>query len=131
MRLSPPAPGIARQARENTTIGSHKVPKSASITIATWCLHRHEKLWIEPAAFDPDRFAPDKAKDRHRCAYLPFGAGPRICIGMSFAMLEMTTIIATLLREFRLRPTPGHRPQIGSHLFLRPIGGMPPLIESL
>lgn len=131
MRLFPPAPGIARQARENTTIGPHKVSKSASITIATWCLHRHEKLWEEPAAFDPDRFALDKSRERHRCAYLPFGAGPRICIGMNFAMLEMTTIVATLLREFRLRSAPCHRPQIGSHVFLRPLGGMPLLIEPL
>jgi len=105
------------------------VSSRAPIYIATWCLHRHDKLWDEPTAFDPDRFAPEKVRARHRCAYLPFGAGPRICIGMNFAMLEMTTILATLVRDFRFKTVPGHRMELAPTLTLRPKGGLPLLIE--
>jgi cytochrome P450 len=89
------------------------------VIIAIWCVHRHEKLWDEPNGFYPDRFASEKVKARHRCAYMPFGAGPRICIGSNFAMLEMTTILATLVRGFRFKPAPGHRVALPSHLTLR------------
>lgn len=131
MRLFPPAAGIGRQAREDTMIGSYAVSKHEPIYVATWCLHRHEKLWEEPNAFDPDRFAPEKVKARHRCAYLPFGAGPRICIGMSFAMLEMVAILATLVREFRFDTVPGHRMKLAPTLTTRPKGGLPLLVEPI
>jgi cytochrome P450 len=125
MRLFPPAAAIGRQPREDTTFGDRKVSKTEPIYVATWCLHRHEKLWDEPNGFDPDRFAPEKTKGRPRCAYLPFGAGPRICIGMSFAMLEMTAILATLVRDFRLDTVPGHRLELEPSLTTRPKGGLP------
>jgi cytochrome P450 len=72
-------------------------------------VHRNEKLWEDPNAFDPDRFAPEKVKSRHRCAYLPFGTGPRVCIGSDFAMLEMTAILWTLVRGIRFAPAPAHK----------------------
>lgn len=129
MRLFPPAPGIGRQARDDTMIGPHAVSKKTPIFVATWCLHRNERLWDEPTAFDPDRFAPEKEKARHRCAYLPFGAGPRICIGMNFAMLEMTTILATLVRDFRFKTVPGHKPALAPNVTLRTKGGLPLIVE--
>ncbi|WP_330083780.1 cytochrome P450 [Methylocystis iwaonis] len=125
MRLFPPAAAIGRQPREDTTLGPHKVLEKEPIFVAIWALHRHEKLWDEPNAFDPDRFAPEKAKARHRCAYLPFGAGPRICIGMSFAMLEMTAILATLVRDFRFTTVEGHRLELAPDFTTRPRGGLP------
>lgn len=125
MRLFPPIAALGRQPRENTTLGPHAVLKSEPIFVAIWALHRHEKLWDEPSAFDPDRFAPEAAKKRHRCAYLPFGAGPRICIGMAFAMLEMQAILATLVRDFRFSPVEGHRLELAPDFTTRARGGLP------
>ncbi len=131
MRLFPPAAAIGRQPREDTTLGPYKVSERDPIYAAIWCVHRHEKLWDEPNAFDPDRFAPEMAKARHRCAYLPFGAGPRICIGMGFAMLEMITILATLVRDFRFKTVPGHRAELDISFTTRPKGGLPLLVTAL
>lgn len=125
MRLFPPAAATGRQPREDLMLGSHKIPKGEPVYAAVWALHRHEKLWDAPNAFDPDRFAPEKAKARHRCAYLPFGAGPRICIGMGFAMLEMVAILATLVREFRFTTVEGHRVELAPDFTTRPKGGLP------
>jgi cytochrome P450 len=101
------------------------------VIVATWCVHRHEKLWEEPNSFDPDRFAPEKVKSRHRCAYLPFGAGPRVCIGSNFAMLEMTAILATLVRGIRFKPAPAHQVTLAPHLTLRAESGLPLVIDAL
>jgi cytochrome P450 len=131
MRLFPPAAAVGRQPREDTTLGPHKISKSEGVYVAIWCLHRRERLWDEPNAFDPDRFAPEQVKARHRYAYLPFGAGPRICIGMGFAMLEMTTILATLVRDFHFDTVPGHRLELAPSFTTRPKGGLPLLIEPI
>ncbi|ARN80904.1 cytochrome P450 [Methylocystis bryophila] len=131
MRLFPPAAGFARQPRERTTLGPYHFSKGETIAVLIWCLHRHEKLWDDPHGFDPDRFAPEKVKARHRYAYIPFGAGPRICLGMSFAMLEMTTLLATFVREFRFSTAPGHRLVIDARFTTRAKGGMPLLIEPI
>ncbi len=131
MRLFPPAAGVGRQPREDTTLGDRKVSKNEPIYVATWCLHRQEKLWDEPNGFDPDRFTPERIKARHRCAYLPFGAGPRICIGMSFAMLEMVAILATLVRDFRLKTVPGYRLELQPSLTTRPKGALPLIVEPI
>jgi len=88
-------------------------------------VHRHELLWEAPDVFDPERFAPEAVKARHRYAYLPFGAGPRICIGMSFAMIEGVLILATLLRATRPSLRPGFEPELRLRVTLRPGGGMP------
>jgi cytochrome P450 len=131
MRLFPPAAVIARQPRENTTLGPYKVSKREPILVAVWCLHRHEKLWDEPNAFDPGRFAHEKVKARHRYAYLPFGAGARICIGMGFATLEMTTILATFVRDFRFKTVPRRRIELDISFTTRPKGGLPLLVDAI
>jgi cytochrome P450 len=131
MRLFPPAPAITRQAKEDTRLGPHAISRNSSVFVAVWSLHRNARLWDEPAAFDPDRFAPEKTKARHRFAYLPFGGGPRVCIGMSFAMLEMTTILATLVRDFRFAAVPGFRPGVAPNITLRPKGGLPLRVEPI
>jgi cytochrome P450 len=125
MRLFPPAAAIGRQPREDTVLGPHRVRKNEPIYIVTWCLHRNETLWDEPLGFDPDRFAPEKVKARPRYAYLPFGAGPRICVGMGFALLEMTAILATLVRAFRFETEPGHRLELAPSFTTRPKGALP------
>ncbi len=71
--------------------------KGASIALAPWLLHHHRRLWDDPNRFDPDRFLPERSAGRHRFAYLPFGGGPRICIGMAFALQEAMLLLVTIL----------------------------------
>ena len=93
-------------------------------------LHRNTRLWENPNAFDPDRFAVDKVKARSRYAFLPFGGGPRVCIGASFATIEAAVILAVLIRAFRFLPVAGHKPKPVARVTLRPAGGMPLLIAA-
>ena len=90
--------------------------------IPIYALHRNHQLWPEPDAFNPDRFADRKTIERY--AYLPFGDGPRICIGASFALQEAVIILATLLSRFRFTPVPGRDPDPVMILTLRPQGGV-------
>jgi cytochrome P450 len=129
MRLYPPAPAVVRQPKADTTLGEHRVKPSTQIIVPTFALHRHVGLWDNPTTFDPDRFAPDRTQARPRYAYLPFGTGPRICIGASFAMIEAPVVLATLVRAFRFRALPKQRPMPVARVSLRPAGGMPLFIE--
>jgi cytochrome P450 len=109
MRLYPPVHTLAfRQAKQADAICGMRIPKGSLITIMPWLLHRHRSYWREPGRFDPERFSPEACARRDRLVYLPFGFGPRICIGASFAMTEAVLILATLAQRFRLRIAPGH-----------------------
>jgi cytochrome P450 len=130
MRLYPPVPALSRQAHAETNLGPHRVNPKTVIVVPIFCLHRNVRLWDSPNTFSPERFAPEETKARPRHAYLPFGAGPRICIGATFAMLEATVVLATLVRAFRLQPLSGHKPKPVARVSLRPQGGMPLLIEA-
>lgn len=129
MRLFPPVTIVGRQAREATTIGSHAVSRRTQIIVPVWSLHRNERLWDDPMGFDPERFTPDRIKARHNFAYLPFGGGPRICVGMNFALLEMCAILATLVRGFRFEVAPGFHPRLAPNITLRPDPGLSLLVE--
>jgi cytochrome P450 len=120
MRLYPPAPIIARAATRPFALGDRTVPAGAMVYVPIYALHRHSALWTDPNAFDPDRFAPEGSRQRHRYAYLPFGAGPRICIGSSFAMLEGVAILATLLQGLKFSATTARPPKPRMRLTLRP-----------
>jgi len=128
MRLFPPAPGIARIAKEAMEIAGMQIPAHTRIHIPVFALHRNVGLWDNPNAFDPDRFAADQVKARSRYAFLPFGGGPRICIGAGFAMIEAAIILATVVRAFCFQQVAGHRPKPVAKITLRPNGGMPLLI---
>lgn len=109
MRLYPPVHTLAfREAQADDAICGVRVPKGSTITIIPWILHRHRSYWDEPGRFDPERFTPEANARRERLSYLPFGFGPRVCIGASFAMTEAVLILATMAQRFRLRLTPGH-----------------------
>jgi cytochrome P450 len=99
------------------------------VLISSWVLHRHRSLWENPNRFDPDRFLPARGIGRPRFAYLPFGGGPRVCIGQMLAMNETILILATLAQRFRLRLLPGHDVAIQHRITIRPRGGLPMLIS--
>jgi len=108
LRLYPPAFVIVRQALHDDEAGGVPVPKGSLVLIAPWIMHRHRRFWRAPDRFDPSRFMPD-APPPPRFAYIPFGAGPRICVGSPFALTELVLVIASLVRAFRIA-LPPHRP---------------------
>lgn len=124
MRIYPPVPMMSRQAVKDTVLGGRPVRAGTSVIMSIYAIHRHRALWERPDVFDPTRFAPEKERAISRYQYMPFGAGPRICIGMSFAMIEATAILATLIRSYRFEPTE-HTPTPVARVTLLPGGGMP------
>jgi len=125
MRLYPPVPMLSRQCVAPTRLEGLDIVKGATVVMPIYAMHRHTKRWEEPDAFDPARFAPEREAKIPRYQYLPFGAGPRICIGMAFAMLEATAMLATLLRKARFAPVAGQEPYPIARVTLQPAGGMP------
>ena len=130
MRLYPPAPGLsARVALKADELGGQKIPAGSTILVASWVLHRHRQLWDRPERFDPERFSPARSAGRPRFAYLPFGGGPRVCIGQVLAMTEATLILATLAQRFCLRLRPDYDVRIQQRVTIRPKGGLPMRVE--
>ncbi len=125
MRLYPPAAILSREAIADDEIAGQKIPAGTTVMVAPFLLHRHRKLWRDPDAFDPDRFFGENRERIDRFAYIPFGAGPRVCIGMGFAMQEMSIVLAHLLHAFRFDLARGHRVRPLQRVTLRPEGGMP------
>ncbi|HMA75336.1 MAG TPA: cytochrome P450, partial [Xanthobacteraceae bacterium] len=103
MRLYPPVPFLSRQAIGSDRLGDVEVRRRSLVVIAPWVLHRHRLLWEEPDLFEPERFAPDRRALVPRFGYLPFGAGPRVCIGVGFAMQEALVALAMIVQRFRFR----------------------------
>ena len=101
MRLYPPAPVISREALEDIPWENTIIKKGSQCLIMPWTLHRHQKYWDQPTAFVPSRFLPENRDKIDRYQYLPFGAGPRVCIGSSFAIQEAVIILGILLSQYR------------------------------
>ena len=129
LRLYPPVPRFDREAVGADTLGDHEVRPGDLVSIWPWIIQRHKKLWDEPDAFDPERFAPGRKNDRHRFQYLPFGAGPRTCVGARFAMAEALTILAIWLAKWRFEPTPGRDVRPSGMVTLRLEGGLPLILS--
>jgi cytochrome P450 len=103
MRLYPPAPSLeSRKVVADDMVCGRHIPKGAQVGVVPWILHRHRTLWDEPDRFEPDRFSPGNSAGRDRFAWLPFGGGPRICIGAALALTEASLILATIAQRFRL-----------------------------
>jgi cytochrome P450 len=130
MRLYPPAPGIStRVALKDDEVCGVKVRAGTQVGVAPWVMHRHKKLWDHPERFDPERFAPEKAVSRPRFAYMPFGGGPRICIGAALATTEATLILGTLGQRFNPKLAPGQDIRLQARITLRPLNGMKMILE--
>ncbi|MGP4803019.1 cytochrome P450 [Agrobacterium cavarae] len=119
MRLYPPAPIITRTALKDFKLGDYLVPEGTVMFVPIYAVHHHAAIWNEPEKFDPDRFLTDATKARHRYAYMPFGAGPRVCIGNAFAVMEAVAVLAVILQKLRLR-TDGITPEPLMKVTLRP-----------
>jgi len=125
MRLYPPAPGISNRAvLKDDEVCGVKIPKGAQVGIMPWLLHRHRTLWDNPDRFDPERFSPERSQGRHRFAYLPFGGGPRVCIGMALAMAEAQLMLATLAQRFSLKLVPDQHIVLQHRITMRPRDGI-------
>jgi cytochrome P450 len=129
MRLYPPAWGFSRQAIGDDEVGGFRVPRGWLVFVIPYVLHRLAAFWENPEAFDPERFSPERAAERPKFTYLPFGAGPRQCIGNQFALIEAQLIVATIAQRYRLHLVPGHTVDPWPLITLRPRFGMPMTIE--
>lgn len=122
LRLYPPAAFLSRTARAHDTLCGREIRPGDTVMLPIYALHRHHILWKDPDRFDPDRFLEPDRIDRF--AFLPFGGGPRICIGASFALQEAVIVLATLLSRFRFTAIPGREPRPVLIVTLRPEGGV-------
>jgi cytochrome P450 len=124
MRLYPPVPNLlARRATRTEVVAGVRIPRGAMVAVTPWIVHRHRALWADPERFDPARFL-DGAPPHPRLAYIPFGAGPRTCIGMRLALAEIVTALATIAPRYRLALAPGQPIELQHRATLRPVGGL-------
>jgi cytochrome P450 len=129
MRLYPPAWGFSRQAMADDELGGFRLPRGWLAFVIPYVLHRLPAFWQDPERFDPERFLPERSADRPKFVYIPFGAGPRQCIGNQFALLETQLSLATFAQSYRLHLLPGHKVDSWPLITLRPRYGMPMTIE--
>jgi cytochrome P450 len=128
MRLFPPVWATSRWAVERDTLGPHAIPAGTILLLSPYLIHR-TSFWESPEAFDPERFASAQMAHRPRCAYTPFGAGPRQCIGRPLAMTEAHLVLATIAQRYRLSTAPGVLVEPEPLMSLRPKGGLPMVLE--
>lgn len=123
LRLYPPLTILVRQVLEEVTLEGVTVPAGRIVFVPVWALHRSASVWKDPLRFDPDRFLPEREQGRHRAAWLPFGIGPRVCIGNHFALLEGPLVLVRLLQlvEFHAEPRDVEPDDFAT---LRPRGGV-------
>ena len=125
MRLYPPVWGLPRKALAADEIGGYRIPAGADVMICPYTLHRHPGFWADPDQFVPERFAPGAPPPAHRYAYIPFGAGPRVCVGSHLGMMEAVLVAAMVARRFRFELAGAEDPRPEPNLSLRVRGGLP------
>jgi cytochrome P450 len=129
LRLYPPAASLTRQALAADVIAGRRIDKGTIVVVSPWVLHRHRRLWNRPEEFDPSRFLPPARGVIERFAYLPFGAGPRICIGASFALQEAIILLAIMVSQFRFELAENAQVMPVQRVTLRPGNGMPMMVK--
>ncbi|MCP4384103.1 MAG: cytochrome P450 [Hyphomicrobiales bacterium] len=125
LRLYPPAPFFSRAAVQEDAICGTRIRPGDEIVISPWVVHRHRRLWEEPDLFAPDRFQSRQRNAIHRGAYIPFGAGPRICIGQTLAIYELLSLLVVIAGRFRFEIPDGARIEPLARITLQPRGGLP------
>jgi cytochrome P450 len=129
MRLFPPAWILGRRSLTDYEVGGYVIPKGSIVTACQWVTHRDPRFFPEPERFDPERFRPEAREARAKFSYFPFGGGPRVCIGESFAWMEGILLLATLARRWRMRLVPEHPVIPAPSITLRPKHGMRMVLE--
>ncbi len=124
LRIYPPAWVFERQATQADTLGGYRIEPGSIVGISPYVLHRHPRYWDNPEGFDPDRFRAERSASRPRYAYLPFGGGPRTCIGNHFAMMEAQILLTMIVRDHRLELDPSHPVVLDPLVTLRPKHGI-------
>lgn len=124
LRLYPPAWAFERQSTTTDKLGAFDIAKGSIVGVSPYVLHRHPKFWENPEEFDPTRFSAEKSAARSRYSYLPFGGGPRMCIGNAFAMMEAQIILAMVARDYVLTKEPTHPVELDPRITLRPRHGI-------
>jgi cytochrome P450 len=124
LRLYPPAWAFERQAVEPDVICGYAIAPGDIVGISPYAVHRHPRHWDNPEGFDPERFRPERVEGRPRYAYLPFGGGPRVCIGNGFAMMEAQVLLAAIVQHARLELVPDHPVELSPLITLRPKHGL-------
>lgn len=119
LRLYPPVPMMVRETTRPERFRNRDIAQGSMFILSPWHLQRHERLWTDPDVFDPDRWRREEDKQAQRDAYMPFSAGPRVCTGAGFAMLEGVLLLALLLRAYRFEPAPGKTPEPVTQLTVR------------
>ena len=120
MRLYPPIYLVLRRALADDQVGGYRVPAGANIALCPYVTHRHPEFWDNPEGFEPERFAPEAARRRHRMAFFPFSGGPRRCIGEGFALLQLPLVVAMVAQRYRLSLVPARPAEVEAALTLRP-----------
>jgi len=124
LRLYPPVGFFARECDAATSMRDKTMPKGSAVMVSPWLIHRHRDFWDNPNGFDPGRFSRDTPKAPLRDIYLPFGTGPRVCIGAAFALQEAVLILSSLLTRYRFELQQGFRPEPVGRLTIRSVNGM-------
>jgi len=132
LRRYPALPVIPRVALESFDWHGHRIPRGAMVVISPIHTHHMPEWWSEPARFDPERFAPGRAEDqRHTHAWVPFGGGPHLCLGMHFAELQIKAIMHQLVQRFRWSVPAGYRMPVQQAPISKPLDGLPIALETL
>ncbi|WP_230646890.1 cytochrome P450 [Bradyrhizobium sp. Leaf401] len=124
MRLYPPLHAIPRQPIADDVVMGKQIRRGSTVLVVPWLLHRNPTIWSEPEVFNPMRFSPQQSGERSRFSYIPFGTGPRVCLGARLALTETMVILATLARQYRLHLKPDHVVEAQGLLTTRPKNGM-------
>jgi cytochrome P450 len=130
MRLYPPAWVIGRRALGDYQINGYKIPARSILLMSQYVTHHDARFFPDPFRFDPERWTPEARESRQKFSYFPFGGGPRVCIGESFAWMEGALVLATIAQRFRMRLAPGHPVEMQPLVTLRPKHGMLMILES-
>ena len=128
MRLYPPAYTVGREAIEDTQIGNFKVPRGTTVFMSQWVVHHDNRWYDEPEKFAPERWTAEFERTRPKYAYFPFGGGPRVCIGNTFAMIEATLLVAAIAQRYRFRLASDEPVIPWAAVTLRPRHGIPMLL---
>ncbi|MFT4581244.1 MAG: cytochrome P450 [Gammaproteobacteria bacterium] len=125
MRIYPPVWAIGRRSQQTEVFGDYEIPANSYVAVVPYTLHRHPEFWPDPERFDPDRFQPNSSESRHSYSYLPFAAGPRACIGLGMAMLEIQLVLAQVVQRYRIELVPGYTVEAQAKVTLKQRYGLP------